>query len=514
MSPKPPPSPPSPRSRIHASTVAVAVAVALAVARSSGRARVEIAALAAVFAMLAGMAGTTPALAAGDVCDGQGNATIRLEDPPPAVGTRLRIRVEGRPLRRFAVLADVGPGPTTRPNIGTFCLDLGPELAILADGIRGDSPRLGSDGSFDFSRHIPSRPSLAGRKFYVQVVIDDRKAPNGYSISNVIEVDVLPSIVEKFTSTARRDAAVTNAIWNGNGEVVGTVSSIPRIINYQPMESGFNLSHPLVGTNDPLTVGCRFQMKFEPQFVGFGIGESIVGMDWAPKSGLVFQSTYADVSIKLGHFDDSLSPSLRSTFDENYPPNEPPSPMYQGDYVMPNASGRGWFPWPTFVTDFDYDATRSLVFEFDMPAGGTTFQLFRNFSNSPTPAYRRFGDGGSAEASNPTENTVYWTRFLVLQDRSYAQSIWIDTGDDSPDWLEPEIRVADLPDGTGVRPFYEGGEDADRDGVPETTTGFRELIDDIDGSRGIRFRLVLEGDPPTGAVPTVSRIAIPWTPGS
>ncbi len=449
--------------------------------------------------------------AAGDACDGQGNATITLLDPPPTVGTRLAIRVEGRPLGRFAVLADVGPGPTTRPNVGTFCLDLGPDLAILADGIRGSSPRLGSDGDFDFTRRIPSRPSLAGRRFYLQVVIDDRDAPNGWSISNMIEVEVQPSIVETFQTTARRDASVTNAQWDGSGEVVGTVSSSPRIINYQPLESSFNLSHPLVGTNDPLTDGCRFQMKFEPQFVGFFIGESILAMDWAPKSGLIFQSTYTDVSIKLGHFDDSLSPSLRTRFDENYPPEEPPFPMFQGDYSVPNGSGRGWFAWPTFTTDFDYDATRDLVFEFDMPAGGNTFQLLRNFSNSPTPAYRRIGDGGAETASNPSENTVYWTRFLVLQDRSYAQSTWIDTGDDSPDWREPEIRIADLPEGTRVRPFYEGGRDGNRDGIPETTTRFREVIDDLDGWRWIRFRLVLEGDPSNGAVPTVSKIVIPWS---
>lgn len=447
-----------------------------------------------------------PLPAVAGTCEGQGNASLTLTDLP-AIGGRLKLTVTGRRFARFSLLADTGAGPTTRPQIGTFCLDFGPDFTVLIDGIRGGSPRIGSDGTYDIDLRIPNRASLVGKTFYTQAIIVDSDAPNDYAITNMVPLTVSNAIVEKFNDTIQRDAALTSALWTGDGVARGVVSTTPRSIAYEPIPAGgFLLPQPLIETNNPITNGCRFMMKWDPSVLGITRGESILAMSWGPQSNSVFGATYLDVKIRLGHFARQPGDSMSAFYDQNYSLQDPPVTVYQGNYLMPSVNS-SWHPWPSFSAPFEYDSSRSLIFEVDMPVGGTTFQLFRNRSAAAFPINRLIGDGGANLAISNPEDTTYSTLFIVQQYRAYAQSVFLDTGRPAPDYHRPTLTPGEVPANTSIDWLVQG---ADNPNDPATYTGFVRNADTIDGKRYVRFVVVLRGDTTNGFVATAESFVLPF----
>ncbi len=454
--------------------------------------------------------GAVASASSGD-CGGQGNAQLTLVTDAPAIGTRLEMTLVGQPLARFSLLADTGPGPSVLPRYGTLCLDLGSGLRVIADGIRQGSPRLDGDGRFELRAKVPNRPSFGGRTFYVQAAIFDRSAPNDTAISNMVPVTLSPAVVERFDSTAQRDTSGTNAIWAGDGQVVGTFRSTQRVHTYAPQDSGFSLPQPLIAWNDPNTTGCRFQMKFSSAETGARPGESIVGMAWSPRSDTIFQATYRDMTLKLGQFWRSATSDLDSRFDRNYGMGESGTVMFQGDYALPDANNRPWVAWPSFQTRYQARYDEPLIVEVDLPAGAETFQLFRNRSTSSAPRNRIFGDGGSEQSSPARENTTYHTQFTYIRDRSIAQSKYY-YANSNPDYRDAILTVRDRPSGTGLRLEFQGAADFNGDMQPDpnSETAWVEQIDSLDGQPLIRFRIVLAADLSTGAVPVAGSVVIPF----
>lgn len=432
---------------------------------------------------------------AGDPCAGQGNAQLAIVgNVPAAVGTVFDVRVSGLASAPFTLAFDGGSGPVEVPGIGTLCLDLGPQLRILFDGVRTGSPLLGTDGTFTTSLKVPSRPALAGRTFYMQAVVQDPSAPMGFAISNLLTIRLLPSLVEPFTTTDFRDDSQLSAIWEGNGRLEGITKSTPRVQEYQANFSQFNLAHPLVETGNPFTTGCRLHMLFMPEDLAALPGESIIGMEWSPRSDFTFASTYENVAVRLGHLAQNrpwLSQQFSTNFDQH--DNGVPTTVFEGQYDLANNLNAPWEAWPEFQSSFEYDNDTPVVFEYDMPAGGDTYQLFRNTSTSFSPNRRVFGDGGATIAGFGNENTTYSTRFVLVQDRGVARSLWYSTGTSSPDYSAPYVNIGNLPEGSAVELEFEGARDINNDGIPDpgSQSGFRSDIDEIDGLPLIRFRCSL-----------------------
>lgn len=455
-----------------------------------------------------------PVAQAQDPCAGQGNAVMSIVgDIVPAPGVTIQLQIAGRPNAPVSLILDFGPGPTVVQGVGTVCLDLGPRYRIVFDGIRTGSPRLGPDGIYTMSLPIPPRPQVSGRSFYAQAIIRDNTAPNGFAITNLVTLDMRETILERFNDTDNRDAAQTSALW-GNGELRGIPKSGPRTRIHRPSQSQFLLSHPLVEVGNPLTTGARMQMIFQNFKVGAMPGESILGMEWSPKSNFTFASTYTNVKMILDHAKDTPPDGINKTFDLNYDDRDATEPqvVYQGDYTLQNGTGVEWVPWPTFDAPFEYDSGRPLLFEWDMPAGGDTYQLFKNESYFYIPFSRVFGDGGSERAVSTGENTTYWTRFTFFQDRAIGRSTWFRISEDpAPDYHTPYV-IAVTPPGTSVHFEYEGGRDIVGNGEadPVSFSGFKADIDEIDGYEFIRFRVTLR---PTdeGAVPFVKSVSIPYS---
>lgn len=457
--------------------------------------------LVAALASLALSLAAPPFVALAQPCDGQGSALLSLVSPlPPAPGRRLTFDLVGAPTRPFAIAADVGPGPVLRPGVGTICLDLGPRLRLLYDGFKTGTPALGSDGRFSFSLTLPPRADVGGRTLHFQAFVRDPAAPNGIAITPRLDVGVDTAWVEDFSTTARRDAAATTAVWGGG--IVAGVTRATRTVAVSPADSGFNLVDPL------RTEGSRFQMLFDAERIGAERGESIMGMSWGPRSNFVFASSYARTSVLLGHA--RFSPGgLTLSYDSNF--DGAPTRVFEGTYATANRTDATWFPWPQFTTDFEYDGVRDLVFEVNVPAGATTYQLFRANWTSRVPLRRLIGSPGAA-VGLPGGDALYHTRFSLARVRSVAQSTWFDTGLPDPDYREPVVRVASLPAGTEVVADYDGAEDDDLDGAPDpgTETGFSSDVDALDGKRLVRFRLRLKGNLGSGAVPRVTAVSIPF----
>ena len=286
-------------------------------------------------------------------------------------------------------------------------------------------------------------------------------------------------------------------------------------MQYTPFETNFNLSHPLVEQENPFTTGARLHMLFHPAVLGAMPGESVVGMEWSPRSDFVFVSSYQDSSMTMAHLPiRGPIPTLQLNYEQNLDraAGAAPTTVFEGEFRVENALSQPWEPWPTFATSFEYDNERALVFEWDMPEGGDTYQLFRNNSTSVSPNNRIFGNGGSDRATFGFEDTTYWTRFILLQDRALARSNFLKPDADQPDYSPALVRLgANNPEGTSVDIEYEGALDNNGDGQPDvgTLTGFRANVDDLDGLPLIRFRLTLRPNE-AEEVPVVKAVILPF----
>jgi len=452
-----------------------------------------------------------------DPCDGQGEAALAIvPETLPAAGAYFTMAVTARPFAPVTVLVDVGPGPINVPRVGTFCLDLGPHRRTIFDGIRYGVPLLPASGVFEFSLVIPAREALVGRTFYMQAAVADPPAPNGIAITNMVPITIRPSLIENFTTTERKDAEATTAIWIGDGRAVGVVSP-PRISEFVPLpQSPFLLAHPLIEVDNPYTpFGCRFQMRFESAAVGAVRGESIVGMNWAPRSNYLFPSSYPDMEVRLGYFAGTDAQGLDPFFDLNFDPDHPEQPLlvFQGNYEVPSSLDAPWHPWPEFSIFFPCDDDpRPIVFDVQIPEGGDTYQLLRNKSTASFPRNRLLANYGEDHAINWSENTQYNTQFVLQAVRSFAQSRFVDFGSEAIDYFTPRVESGPLPAGTSVKIELEGARDLDQDGLPdpETATGWRENADEVDGYRYVRFRVTLQGNPVSGGVPEVRLVVLPF----
>jgi len=399
------------------------------------------------------------------------------------------------------VTTNVTPGDPAPPGAGTTLLmeplpsPDGRSIVIRNLVSLGDNPQSAAPSEFEV-RLSPSLADLAGNPVGDEIVfhfrtIDKPGEPN------------FTVVTETFDTQAREDASATSALW-GNGVLEGTNVNA-RSHDFTPQDTNFNLAHPLVEQGNPATpLGCRFQMKFEPADVNVQPGEQIVGMSWSPKSGYVFASSYREVTIKIGHFLKQTGEALDRFYDNNWQlVSGNPVTVFRGDYVFDNALNVAWVPWPAFTADFEYDGTRPLVFEYNMPEGGDTFQLFRNRSTGPSPRNRQFSNGGEPASATGPENTKYHHRFFFVSKKSIGQSIPISAGVGAD--YGGFLVLAD-PNRAGTEITTEWG--GSPGGAPPPQ--FSQNIHDADGFSHIVFRITLVADALTGIVPRVYSVSFAY----
>ncbi len=131
--------------------------------------------------------GRTPIL-----CSGQADADLVLSLAGGVPGEELGLVIGGDPGARFTLFADTGDGPVFIDGVGTFCLDFGPGLRTIFDGLSNGEPRIDADGLFAWTVTIPDKPHLRGRTFYLQALLETDDGPDGYAITNQVEFSILP----------------------------------------------------------------------------------------------------------------------------------------------------------------------------------------------------------------------------------------------------------------------------------------------------------------------------------
>jgi len=374
----------------------------------------------------------------------------------------------------------------------------------------GDRPR--STEPYDFEVRItPDITDLAGNPLPRDIVFHFRTAdkfgePN-YRV-----------VTETFDDTDFRDDSQTNAKWGSNGVLEGadvmarTVTFIPMLprggIPGIPPPNTFNLPHPLVEVGNMFTVGATFMMRFFPGDVSAVPGESIVGMNWAPKSRFAFFSDYENITLSLGHTDVG---SLQFEYQRNYTREVPNNPqvVFQGSYRVDANTDARWVPWPEFQRDFEYNTNFDLVFFWDMPEGGTTFQLFKNDSTRTVPRNRLFANGGDTRARSGRENTQYEFQFELVTKRSFGVSRAYGTAFNGEPLNDTDyggflVIQEGSSAGTTTKVQWAG---ATMEGDTVLPDAFVDNIDAVDGRSAIAFKVDMEADPFTGIVPRIRSVS-------
>ncbi len=390
-----------------------------------------------------------------------------------------------------------GVGGDVPAGVGEIAM-MDTKLALQANRIDirnivsfGDWPQ--SDQPYEFRVELSRGVTdLAGNSLAAPIVFHfrtaDRPGEPNYRV-----------ITEFFDSDELRDPVQTSANWGGG--ILDGADVNARSDTYVPTpQARFNLPHPLVEPGNPITpLGCRFQMRFDTGHVPSLPGESITGMSWSPRSGFSFFSVYREVTFKLGHSALPNAGHMDQEFDRNYSPL--PQVMFQGDYTVPFSLDAEWIDWPTFDADFEYNKKSPLIFEYNMPEGGDTFQLFRNRSNGNFQTYRQFSNGDADRRRTANENTQYNTRFFFVSKRSIAQSIPIDTETGGADFGGALVVFDRDRPGTRIEtswgPSFGGG----------PPTEFVDDIDRADSATHLVFRVDLQANAFTALVPRVFSVS-------
>ena len=423
---------------------------------------------------------------ASDPCAGNGFATIASPTEPILVGNTIDLAMIGAPYSRVSVLVDIGTGPTKLPNIGTICLDLGPRMRILHDGIRSGSPRTGPDGRFDFSINIPDRPSLNGRTGYLQGLIRDDDTPRGYAISNLVELKIGPRIHEDFSTVDMRDDANTTALWNGTGECIGKFG-LPYTVDDIPPPPYTNTWYPLADEYTPVRVQTALDPPGRP-------GIKLVGLSWMPAPPGAVAATYEGVTIR---FSRRRIPET-GCFDDN---RLPPESVFHGDYVV-NPSGGQWISWPPFEVQLPAD--EPCLLEVSIPPGGSS-------GANPTIVGTTLPLMPIAGPTFPCGMYMGYklpAQYRLVDVRSNAQSRFYDSGIEAPSYLPPLVDVSTR-NGSIATIEYQGGRDTNGDGQVDMTTTWSTEVDVADNYRFVRFRATLDGDYVGGTLPAIRSITIP-----
>lgn len=296
----------------------------------------------------------------------------------------------------------------------------------------------------------------------------------------------------------------TTGLW-GDGVLEGADVN-RRVDDFVPLpQNNFNLPHPLVEVGNPLTpAGCRFQMKYDTDHLPALPGESVIGLAWSPLSNFAFSSVYREVVFKVGSFAATDGGNLDPVYDRNFS-TPPPIVVFRGDYHVPFDVDAEWVDWPEFDTEFDLEQGRPMVIEWDMPAGGDTFQLFRNRSANSIINQRVLSNGGEAAGTIGRENTQYNARFYLVSKRSFGESVAIRNGLQPVDYGAAVVLVDPDRGGTRVIGTFGGSSG----GLPAT---FSEDINVADGFTHLTFRVELIANPITSLVPSVRSVSYAYIP--
>jgi hypothetical protein len=179
------------------------------------------------------------------------------------------------------------------------------------------------------------------------------------------------------------------------------------------------------------------------------------------------------------------------------------------NYIVPTSVPE-WIVGPTWTLKWAYNGRDGVVLDINNPNGGTNVNYWRYTTAAQGGITKIRGYSGGAASALTWGNDV---RFYYLVDRSEAQSLWYDTDQNSPGFLDP-ILTQTTPPGTVASLVYQGArENPVVPNTPDLTTvsaWTSDILNDLGGFRFIRFHVDLTSNLGSSTRPTIEELKIPF----
>ncbi len=249
---------------------------------------------------------------------------------------------------------------------------------------------------------------------------------------------------------------------------------------------------------------CHTQNLYSPAQMG-STARTVSQWVWRHylANGRATTSTYSTVLCLLGH---NAAGSLNTNFTGSF--SDTPVQVFSGSYTPPSADVE-WITGPTFTTTWAYNGRDHVVVDTDSRVGGSSPNYWR---------YTRTGQGGGNTMYDTLNGTTVLTwnhdiRFLYLVDKSEAQSLWYDTTQTNPLWLDP-IVLSTVPPGTVSSIVFQGGHEspttANTVDTSTITAWTSDPFSDLPGFRFIRFHVDMTSNLGSSTRPSIDQVKLPY----
>ncbi|MFT7534404.1 MAG: hypothetical protein ACI85K_000351 [Hyphomicrobiaceae bacterium] len=429
----------------------------------------------------------------------------------------------------FALVADVAPGRTTVLG-GEFDLAFSPSLLALSVGVL--------TGNYQQSS-LPLVPSSLPASVPIYCQYGTWDVAQGFSTMQASNLD-------SFVGHDGTGAVTFNFSYPGypayqyegtfDKTVYSRLQALPAVVRtVRPLPPE---AYPSLITSplEPLhPSGARFQFAIRASDLGAnGIPETLTAIRWKPQFGVVATESFTQFELLAGHSsvvpDYSIDPWSAlpafpfSGLDTQFAQNQSSAPLaiFSGSYtVQPQAlQASGYMPFPSLQQPFVYDGQSTLLLETQCAAnasGGTPANhqsMYSMVLSAPTPHATVFAAAGLNGIPSPMQpgTTAAGTGASILPDwelefvrtTSVVTSPFRASAIAAPDYLAP-IVAAYTPPGTSISIEYRGQASG-----TSVLTAWSSSPDIADGMLQIQFRVRMESNPVTGAVPWIDALSIPY----
>lgn len=403
-------------------------------------------------------------------------------------------------------------------------LGLGPALTLL------DAGSFGIGGLHLRSIRVPGAGVPAGVVLYLQALVADARAPNGFRASNgesTVLYNSARAMVEEFSDPVLQ--GYTGTFDKTRRHRLAGAAISRRVHTVRP-RSGAKFGLGVYGPLNP--DGARVQMVYRSTDIGAtGVPEVLTALRWLP-FGPVSATFFPRLVIDVGHTRvtpdytiDSWSrlprfplSGLNTVFANNPKAGEKQLRIIDGGYAIQTKDVRadGYLSYPTPIKNFVYNGYDSLLLDFKMSAqagarnpNGQQIQLM--VLSSPRPNGRIHASGKPGAIVDPHkavsgggDNSMSYMQFEFTRVESVAVSPWRMAPVANPNY-HPASKAKSVPPGASLRVEYRGADSATGTG----STPWSYDVNNANRKQYLQYRITMWANPTTGAVPSIEALVIP-----
>ncbi len=338
--------------------------------------------------------------------------------------------------------------------------------------------------------------------------LSGNKLAKGRVVNFVTEFDPFApnyeELVESFDANTFEDTTYTNtydkAAWNGKKEpgiLGGTFGSKSLDIIVTNSASGDGI---------PLwTAQAHTQNLYSAAQMG-STPRTVSGFAWRYYSlGYPLAGSYPNMTIQMGH---NTSGNLNVNYTGSF--SDTPVTVFNTSTYTVLTTTPEWVLGPTWTANWAYNGKDGVVIDINNPNGGTAVNYWR---------YTTAAQGGITKIrgySGGTPSAITWgndIRFFFLVDKSEAQSLWYDTDQNNPGYLDP-IFTQTLPPGTVASVLFQGAREnplIPNTPDPATVSAWTaDPLNDLNGHRFVRFHVDMTSNLGSSTKPTIEEIKLPF----